>query len=82
MAVSAMCEEGKTEARAHVSAVFDKLYGLLESSQDKDTAYQVLLNSFQLKTQTKCFLCRYNIYIYILIEQSCQFQTLRNEHMY
>ena len=65
MAVSAMCEEGKTEARAHVSAVFDKLYGLLESSQDKDTAYQVLLNSFQLKTQTKCFLCRYNIYIYI-----------------
>lgn len=67
MAVSAMCEEGKTEARAHVSAVFDKLYGLLESSQDKDTAYQVMLNSLQLKIQTKCFFCNYmyNIYIYI-----------------
>lgn len=41
MAISAMCEEGKTEARAHVSSVFDKLSAQLEASKEKDTAYQV-----------------------------------------
>ncbi|XP_063431997.1 focadhesin-like isoform X2 [Mytilus trossulus] len=42
MAISAMCEEGKTEARAHVSSVFDKLSRQLEASKEKDTAYQAL----------------------------------------
>ena len=49
MAISAFCEKGKMEASTRVATIYDKLCGLLESSQERYTAYQVQCNVCQLK---------------------------------
>ncbi|XP_071110148.1 focadhesin-like [Haliotis cracherodii] len=42
LAVSGLCEEGKTESRAHVSAVHDKLTMLMEETPSTDSSYQAV----------------------------------------
>ncbi|XP_046545325.1 focadhesin-like [Haliotis rubra] len=42
LAVSGLCEDGKTESRAHVSAVHDKLVMLMETTPPTDSSYQAL----------------------------------------
>ncbi|XP_067665779.1 focadhesin-like [Haliotis asinina] len=42
LAVSGLCEDGKTESRAHVSAVHDKLTMLMEATPPTDSSYQAL----------------------------------------
>ena len=71
MAISALCEEGKTESRAHVSLMFDKLFDLMEKSEDKDTAYQVRYSFYGKSLSGKIQPIRY-----------CKIQHIRKSNAY